>query len=69
MNPERARKQVFVRANLRLESKDYTKKSFIEWKPDSVESDGHTGSDDEIESDGSDDGFDLEESEGYGVEL
>ena len=79
MNPERARKQAFVRANLRLQSKDYTKKSFIGWDPDSVESDGHVGSGDGLdESDGSgldgegmDDGegLDMEESGDAGVEF
>lgn len=71
MHPERARKQVFVRANLRLGTKDYTKKTFIQWDPDSVESDGHIGSGDELdESDGSDsdgEGSNMEESDDEGV--
>ena len=34
----------FVRANLKLLANDYTKRPFIAWDPDSVESDGFLGS-------------------------
>lgn len=67
-----ARKQVFVRDDLRLESKDYTKKTSMGWDPDSVESHSHIGGGDELDDDGSDSdegGLDMEESDGEGVEL
>lgn len=51
MGPERATKQAFVRANLRLQNKDYTKRTFIQWDPESVDSDGHIGSGDELDDD------------------
>ena len=60
MRPECTRKQVFARADLRLESKDYTKKTFIGWDPDSVESDGHIEGGDEYDDDG--DESDLDDS-------
>lgn len=50
MGPERARKTVFIRANLRFQSKEYTKRPFIAWNPDSVESDGYMGASDPNES-------------------
>ena len=76
MSTERARKQVFVRANLRLQLKDYEKREFIAWDPDAEQSDG-LGSEDEsgdpIESgdelDDSDDSFAGGDSQDVGVEL
>ena len=75
MSTERARKQVFVRANLRLQHKDYKKPAFIAWDPDSVESDG-PGSDDEGGDEGPapsgdepDDSFEGGDSQDMGVEL
>lgn len=76
MSTERARKQVFVRANLRLQHKDYKKPAFIAWDPDSVESDGCLDSGDEsgdegpIESgDELDDSFVGGDSQDVGVEI
>lgn len=77
MGTERARKQVFVRANLRLQHKDYTKRAFIAWNPDSVESDGgldsgaESGDDGSIQGEEYDSDFDFnelgEEDEGTAV--
>ncbi|CAM9448313.1 unnamed protein product [Ectocarpus sp. 4 AP-2014] len=74
MSVERAQKQVFVRANLRLQHKDYKKRAFIAWDRDAVESDGSVDSDDEGEDaiengDGSDDDFDFEDAGSQGVEF
>lgn len=52
MTAERARKKVFVRANLRLQNKDYKKRAFIAWDPDSVESHGCLDSGDDRGGDG-----------------
>ena len=40
----KTQKLVFVRANSKLLANDYTKRPFIVWDPDSVESDGFLGS-------------------------
>ena len=39
----KAKKVVFVRANLKLVPKDYDPRPCIAWDPDSVESDGFLG--------------------------
>ena len=45
MGADKAKKLVFVRANLKLLANDYTKRPFIACDPDSsVESDGFLGS-------------------------
>ncbi|CAN0288814.1 unnamed protein product, partial [Ascophyllum nodosum] len=44
LGADKAKKLVFVRANLKLVANDYTKRPFIAWDPDSVESDGFLGS-------------------------
>ena len=44
LGADKAKKLVFVRANLKLLANDYTKRPFIAWDPDSVESDGFLGS-------------------------
>ena len=48
-------------ANLKLVAKDYDARPFIAWDPDSVESDGFLGDEEETESSDSDDdvGFDV----------
>ena len=48
-------------ANLKLVAKDYDARPFIAWDPDSVESDGFLGDEEEMESSDSDDdiGFDV----------
>lgn len=51
MGPERAKKLVFVRANLRLQSKEFPKRLFMAWDPEAVESDGHLGSGEEPSDD------------------
>ena len=43
LGADKAKKLVFVRANLKLLANDYTKRPFIAWDPDSVESDGFLG--------------------------
>ena len=57
----KAKKLVFVRANLKLVAKDYDARPFIAWAPDSVESNGFLGDEEEMESSDSDDdvGFDV----------
>lgn len=49
---------MFVRANLRLQSDDFTKRLFVEWDPDSVESDGYLGSGDEPDHSSEEEGSD-----------
>ena len=44
LGADKANKLVFVRANLKLLANDYTKRPFIAWDPDSVESDSFLGS-------------------------
>ena len=44
LGADKANKLVFVRAKLKLLANDYTKRPFIAWDPDSVESDGFLGS-------------------------
>ena len=44
LGADKAKKLVFVRANLKLLANDYTKRPFIAWDPGSVESDGFLGS-------------------------
>lgn len=44
MVPERARKQVLVRANIRLRYKDFIERTLITWYPEYIESDGFLGS-------------------------
>lgn len=57
---EKAKKLVFIRVNLTLRSKNYTKCAFLEGNPDSVGSDGLLGSgEDGDDSDGSESGFDY----------
>lgn len=68
MGWERTRKLGFVRANLRLQSRDYAKKALIAWDPDSVESDGYMGNGSDVNDDPSDsedgeESDDAEESE------
>lgn len=76
MSTERARKQVFVRANLRLQHKDYKKKAFLSWNKDAEESDGdldsgaESGDEGPIESgDDLDDSFVGGDSQDMGVEF
>lgn len=45
MGPERARKVIFVWANLRLQNEDFKKRKFTGWGPESVESDFASGDD------------------------
>ena len=61
IGPAKSKKLVFVRANLKLVAKDYDARPFIAWDPDSVESDGFLGDEEEMGSSDSDDdvGFDV----------
>ena len=56
----KAKKLVFIRANLKLVEKDYDHRPFIAWDPDSVESDGFLGDEEEIESSDSDGDVDFD---------
>ena len=56
----KAKNLVFVRANLKLVAKDYDARPFIAWDPDSVESDGFLGDEEEMESSDSDDDVDFD---------
>ena len=60
LTSDKAKKLVFVRANLKLEAKDYDPRPFIAWDPESVESDGFLGDVEEIENSDSDGDVDFD---------